>query len=120
MESIPAIFCFITAAAGWFYLFYSRAAHRLAAVEDQRVNQARIRLRRMGAGTMILLAIAFAVGYYGADVRKPTPTFAIAWLCVLLLLPVMLGIGLADLRLTRKLRRSPSQLPPHRSGGDKT
>jgi Na+/H+ antiporter NhaD/arsenite permease-like protein len=106
MEAIPAIFCLFTAAAGWFYLFYSRAAHRLAAVEDQRINQARIRLRRIGASAMILLAVAFAVGYYGADVHQPSATFAIAWGSVLLLLPVMLGIGLADLRLTRKLRRA--------------
>jgi hypothetical protein len=116
MESIPAIFCLLTAAAGWFYLFYSRAAHRLAIIENQRVNQARIRLRRMGASAMILLAVAFAVGYYGTDVRRPTATFAIAWISVLLLLPVMLGIGLADLRLTRKLRRAElsaqSQSPP--------
>jgi Na+/H+ antiporter NhaD/arsenite permease-like protein len=106
MESIPAIFCLLTGAAGWFYLFYSRAAHRLAAVEDQRMNETRIRLRRAGATTMILLAIAFAVGYYGTDVKQPTALFEIAWLCVLLLLPVMLGIALADLRLTRKLHRS--------------
>ena len=106
MESIPAIFCLITAAAGWFYLFYSRAAHRLAIVEDQRINQARIRLRRIGASAMILLAIAFSVGYYGTDVHEPTAMFEIAWLAVLLLLPVMLGIGLADLRLTRKLRHA--------------
>ena len=105
METIPAIFCLVTGAAGWFYLFYSRAAHRLGAIEDERINQARIRLRRIGAGAMILLAIAFAVGYYGVNVGEPTATFAIAWGCVLLLLPVMLGIGLADLRLTRKLRR---------------
>jgi len=112
MESIPAIFCFFTAAAGWFYLFYSRAAHRLCLVEDQRVNRARIRLRRIGASAMILLAVAFAVGYYGTDAKEPTAMFAVAWLSVLLLLPVMLAIGLADLRLTRKLRRSRSQVAP--------
>ena len=105
MEIIPAIFCVLTAAAGWFYLFYSRGAHRLAQIENERVNQARIRLRRFGAAVMILLAIAFAVGYYGTNVREPTARFAIAWGCVAILMPVMLGIGLADLRLTRKLRR---------------
>ena len=105
MEMIPAIFCLVTGAAGWFYLFYSRGAHRLGGIENQIVNQARIRLRRAGAGAMILLAIAFAVGYYGTNVREPTAAFAIAWGCVLLLLAVMLGIGLADLRLTRRLRR---------------
>jgi hypothetical protein len=110
MEMLPAIFCLLTGAAGWFYLFYSRGAHRLAGIENQRINLARIRLRRFGAGVMILLAIAFAVGYYGTNVREPTARFAIAWGCVLMLLPVMLGIGLADLRLTRKLRR----LAPHR------
>jgi Kef-type K+ transport system membrane component KefB len=112
METIPAIFCLITGAAGWFYLFYSRAAHRLAVIEERRINQARIRLRRAGASAMILLAIAFAVGYYGADERELTTTFVIAWVCVLLLLPVLLGIGMADLRLTRKLRRSATQVPP--------
>jgi UDP-N-acetylmuramyl pentapeptide phosphotransferase/UDP-N-acetylglucosamine-1-phosphate transferase len=110
MESIPAIFCLLTGAAGWFYLFYSRAAHRLGGIENERINQARIRLRRMGAGVMILLAIAFAVGYYGTNVREPTPRFAIAWGCVLVLLPVMVGIGLADLRLTRKLKQAAAGL----------
>jgi hypothetical protein len=110
MEMIPAIFCLLTGAAGWFYLFYSRAAHRLAGIENQRINLARIRLRRMGAGVMILLAIAFAVGYYGTNVREPTLRFVIAWGCVVTLLPVMLGIGLADLRLTRKLREAVAKL----------
>jgi UDP-N-acetylmuramyl pentapeptide phosphotransferase/UDP-N-acetylglucosamine-1-phosphate transferase len=111
MECVPAIFCLLTAAAGWFYLFYSRAAHRLGKIEERRINQARVRLRRIGAAAMILLAVAFAVGYYGTNVREPTTAFVIAWLCVLLLLPVMLAIGLADLRLTRKLRRSQSGRP---------
>ncbi len=78
----------------------------MAVVEDQRINRARIRLRRSGAGAMILLAVAFAVGYYGTNVHEPTATFEIAWLVVLLLLPVMVGIGLADLRLTRRLHRA--------------
>ena len=112
MEKIPAIFCLCTATAGWFYLFYSRSAHRLAVVEHKLVNLARIRLRRIGASAMILLAVAFAVGYYGTNVREPTATFAVAWLCVLLLLPVLLGIGLADLRLTRKLARARYTAPP--------
>ena len=105
METIPAIFCLMTGAAGWFYLFYSRGAHRLAGIENERVNRARIRLRRLGAVLMILLAVAFAVGYYGTNVREPTARFVTAWGCVAILMPVMLGIGLADLRLTRKLRR---------------
>ena len=108
-ESIPAIFCILVAAIGWFYLFYSRGAYRLAGVENERQNRLRIRLRRAGAVAMVLLAVAFAVGYYGVDDRHPTVTFLVAWGTVLILLPTVLGIGLADLRLTRSLRRQQRQ-----------
>ena len=39
------------------------------------------------------------------DDRHATTLFLVAWGAVLLLLPTILGIGLADLRLTRRLRR---------------
>ncbi len=108
-EAIPAIFCILVAAIGWFYLFYSRAAHRLATFEQQGQNRVRIRLRRAGAVAMILLALAFAVGYYGVDDRHATRLFLVAWGAVLILLPTVLGIGLADLRLTRRLREQQRQ-----------
>ena len=104
-EAIPAVFCILVAAIGWFYLFYSRGAHRLAGLENERQNRIRILLRRAGAVAMVLLALAFAVGYYGVDERHATVTFLVAWGAVLILLPTVLGIGLADLRLTRKVRR---------------
>ncbi len=105
MQAIPAIFSVLVAASGWFYLFYSRAIDRLAEFEDPRLNIRRLRLRRVGAGAMVLLAIAFSVGYYGVDQTRLTPAFAVAWLVVLVLLPVILLVGWADLRLTQRMRR---------------
>ncbi len=104
MQAIPAIFSLLVGAAGWFYLFYSRATHRLADFENPQLNRKRVRLRRAGAVAMILLAVAFAVGYYGVDQTRMTPAFAVAWLAVLLLLPTILALGVADLRLTRRMR----------------
>src|SRR4051794_41753592 len=47
---LPAILALLTGVAGWFYLFFSRAAHRLAGVEDDRLNRRRVRLRPIGGG----------------------------------------------------------------------
>ena len=104
MESIPAIFCIAVAAIGWYYLFYSRAAHRLAGVEAEKINRQRIYMRRVGAVAMVLLGLAFAVGYYGVDVEHASALFIISWAVVLALLPTIISVGLIDLRLTRRLR----------------
>ena len=101
-EWLVGIFSFLVAAAGWYYLFYSRAAHRLALIEDQDLNQKRIRLRRIGGAVMILLAASVFAGVFTVQ----TPHWFVAvWLAVLVLLGTIVVLALADLRLTLKLRR---------------
>ena len=43
-KTLGAIFSLLTAAAGWHYLFYSRAAHRLGVIEDAALNERRVML----------------------------------------------------------------------------
>src|SRR5690348_5334148 len=106
MEYLPGIFALLVAAAGWFYMFYSRAAHRLATVEDQRINHRRILLRRVGGLSMVALGACFYAGYYATDREQPTRAFAMLWFVVLVLMMLILLLGLIDLRLTRKLREA--------------
>ena len=47
MNFLPAIFALLVAAAGWYYLFYSKAAIGLRGIEDDRQNRLRVRLRRL-------------------------------------------------------------------------
>ena len=104
MEYLPGIFALIVAAAGWFYMFYSRAAHRLAAVEDQQINRKRVLLRRVGGFAMVALGACFYAGYYATDSKQPTRAFAMLWFVVLMLMMLIMVLGLIDLRLTRRLR----------------
>ena len=106
MTVMPAIFSLWVAAAGWYYMFYSRAAGRLAGIEDDRLNLQRVRLRRVGGFVMLLLAVFFFAGFHSFDLdRPPTSTFFFVWLVVFLLLGMVLLLGLIDLRLTMKLRK---------------
>jgi drug/metabolite transporter (DMT)-like permease len=101
---LAGIFSLLVAAAGWFYLFYSRAAQKLAGVEGTRANAQRVRLRRINGVAMILLGAAFYVGC-NALVRHELSLFAGMMFAVLTLLATTLVLGLLDLRMTRKLRR---------------
>jgi UDP-N-acetylmuramyl pentapeptide phosphotransferase/UDP-N-acetylglucosamine-1-phosphate transferase len=105
VKYLPAIFALLVAAAGWFYMFYSRAATNLAAVEHAADNRRRIRLRRAGGLMMIVLAFVSYAACVAIDNQR---TVEAAWylLAVLALLCVILILGLIDLRLTQKLRRS--------------
>ena len=67
MRHLAGIFALLTGAAGWFYLFYSRAAHRLAGIEDQRLNARRVALRRVGGVAMLLLGGFFFAGFYAFE-----------------------------------------------------
>jgi UDP-N-acetylmuramyl pentapeptide phosphotransferase/UDP-N-acetylglucosamine-1-phosphate transferase len=115
-EYLPAMFAFVVGAAGWFYLFYSRAAHKLEGVEDPVLNQRRIRLRRVGGFLMLLLAVAVICGFYTfigeteSGALRNEIGFMLSWLAVLVLLFGIVVLGLIDLRLTLRLRR--------RRGGD--
>lgn len=106
MRHLAGIFALLTGAAGWFYLFYSRAAHRLHGIEDQRINARRIALRRVGGVAMLLLGGFFFAGFYAFEDPHQTPTaFLAVWLTVFALLAALVVLALIDLRLTRQLRR---------------
>jgi drug/metabolite transporter (DMT)-like permease len=106
MRHLPGILALLIAIAGWFYMFYSRAAANLESVEDAQLNGRRIRLRRVGGFVMLLLSIAFFALFYTFDPdRDPAESIA-TLLAVLVLLCMILVLGLVDLRLTMKLRRS--------------
>ncbi|HEY7090535.1 MAG TPA: hypothetical protein VH518_20725 [Tepidisphaeraceae bacterium] len=103
-QYLSAICALLIAAAGWFYLFYSNAASKLAAVEDSGLNRLRIRLRRVGGLMMIPLAVTF----YALCVTLEHDQFSLAagyLLAVLALMGAVLILALVDLRLTLKLRR---------------
>ena len=105
MRYLAGIFALLTGAAGWFYLFYSRAAQRLAGIEDQRLNDRRIALRRVGGVVMLLLAGLFFAGFYAFDDPPSRPgLFVGVWLGVFALLIAVIVLAMIDLRLTRKLR----------------
>lgn len=103
--NLPAtILALLTAAAGWYYMFYSRAAHGLASVEHPELNRRRILLRRIGGGAMFLLGVAFFAAFEALGRQSPV-LFALTWLAVLVLMFIIVLLGLLDLRLTMQLRR---------------
>jgi hypothetical protein len=106
MSSLLAgIFALVIGAAGWFYMFYSKAAASLQGFEEQSINTRRVRLRRIGGFCMILLAMGMYVGVAGLDWEKPTLWFAIVWVLVMALVFVITLLALIDLRLTKQLRQ---------------
>src|SRR5438477_523722 len=48
MQPLSTALALLIGIAGWYYLFYSRAAEKLAGVESQRLNRLRASLRRAG------------------------------------------------------------------------
>lgn len=110
MALVIDIFSLLTAAAGWYYLFYSNAARRLQPIESQRINLARVRLRRVGGIVMILLAVLFFAGFQEKIAASGAAYIAI-WLIVLLLLLLIVVLALIDLRLTWALRRDRRRRP---------
>jgi len=101
---LPPIFSLLVAAAGWFYMFYSTAANKLAGEEGEATNRKRVRLRRFGGCCMILLAVAFYVGCEALN-RHDLRLFSGMMLAVLALMAATLVLALIDLRLTSDLRR---------------
>jgi hypothetical protein len=104
---VAGIFALLTGAAGWFYLFYSRAAHKLSEIEDERLNQKRILLRRIGGVAMLLLGACFFAGFSGLeDPRWPAAAVMGVWLGVFALLLVIVILAMIDVRLTYRLNRN--------------
>jgi len=105
MQNFTAIFSLLVAAAGWYYLFNSRAAEKLAGVEETALNLKRIRLRRIGGFLLLLLAMLFYIGGAVVDWDRPTIWFLVTWVAVMLLLGAVTCLALIDLRLTTQLRQ---------------
>src|SRR5436853_9719 len=63
MSTLATTLALLIAAAGWHYLFYSRAAERLAGVEQQRLNRLRVVLRRAGGAVLLVLGPTFFAGF---------------------------------------------------------
>ena len=106
MPAVAAILALLVGVAGWYYLFYSRSAGRLAAVEGSAVNGRRQRLRRVNGGVMLVLAGLFYFGFSIDPDRAPRRYFVV-WSAVMLLLVLVLGLAAIDMRLTARLRRRP-------------
>jgi hypothetical protein len=106
MRYLPAVFALIVGVAGWFYLFYSRGAQRLEGIEQASTNLLRTRLRRVGGFLMLILGAAIYIGTYGIDQEHPGAVYLVLWLAIIAMLFGIVILGLIDLRLTAKLRRS--------------
>jgi hypothetical protein len=106
---LSAIFALFVGAAGWHYMFYSKAAGRLEGIENASLNLARSRLRRVGGFFMLLLAGFFFAGFWAFDFERLEgrgDAFTLVWACVGVLMLVIVVLALIDLRLTYRLRRN--------------
>lgn len=106
MRPFAAILSLLIGAAGWYYLFYSRAAHNLAMLEEQRLNDWRILFRRIGGAIMLALAVCLALLFWRLETRA-APVYL---LLVLVLLVLIVVLALVDLRLTWRIRVSHRRL----------
>ena len=101
------ILALMVAASGWYYMLYSRAAHRLGKVEDRRINLSRIRCRRAAGGMLSLMGILIFVGSQPRFEPQTHPrAYMSIWMGVMLLLMAVVVLAMVDLRLTLKLRRN--------------
>lgn len=105
---LPPIFALLVAAAGWYYLFYSTAAQKLLAVEGERSNRLRVRMRRISGIVIILLAITFYAMFVALGRERHTMA-GLLFVAVMLLMLAVVVLGLIDLRLTRRMRQRRQQ-----------
>lgn len=103
-HALAAAVALLTGIAGWHYLFFSKAAARLAEVEDRALHRMRLWLRRAGGVTMLALALMLYAGAYVVDDKTQKQAFLVVWLGVVALLGLLILLALIDLRLTWKIR----------------
>lgn len=103
--ALADIFALACGVAGWFYLFYSKAAGKLAVVESAGQNRMRVRLRRVCGAALILLGIGFYAGFNAVDDQRDPAVYLAVWMGSLLLLFLIVALVAADIHLTRTLRR---------------
>jgi hypothetical protein len=99
------IFASAGGVAGWFYLFYSKAARKLAVVESAAQNITRVRLRRLCGAALILLGIGLYAGFNAVDDRRDPAIYLAVWFGSMLLLLLIIVLVATDIHLTRALRR---------------
>ena len=104
MPVVAAILALLVGIAGWFYLFYSKAAHRLAGVEESATNRRRRLLRRVNGAVLLVVAVLFYVGFTINPDLQRLP-FVCVWSAVLVLLLVVLALAVIDMRWTAGIRR---------------
>ena len=105
MQSWPStLLSLLVGVAGWYYLFYSRAAHRLSTIEANSANARRIRLRRINGAAMICMAILLYISTRAIDPQQRPRQFMAVWIGVICLLLVIVVLALIDVRLTLNLR----------------
>ena len=104
MQLVTGLFSLLIAAAGWYYMFYSRAAVNLSGIERHDINRKRHRLRQIGGGVMLLLAVGMYAGFNTVDPQNHPSPFVMVWMTVFVLLLITVILAMIDLRLTWKLR----------------
>ncbi len=105
MHNPPAaIFSLVVAVCGWYYLFYSRAAHKLRGIEADRVNGRRVLLRRLSGAAMCGLAVSFFAAFCVLDEKRELRGIAVLVAISLAFLMAIVVLAIADVRLTLKLR----------------
>jgi hypothetical protein len=107
MSALVDIFALACGVAGWFYLFYSKAAAKLASFESPAKNTLRIRLRRLCGAAMVLLGAAFYAGFNAVDDRRHPAIYLAVWMASMFLLLLIVGLVAADIHLTKTIRRKP-------------
>jgi drug/metabolite transporter (DMT)-like permease len=102
MGPLADVFSLLVAIAGWYYMFYSRAAQNLSAIEDQQVNRKRMRLRRVGGFFMFLLAVFLFAGMHTVDAKGSPAGFLLVWITVFVLLLMIVILALCVLPESRE------------------
>ena len=101
MQWLAGILALLIGIAGWFYLFYSRAAKNLAGVENPNINVRRVIFRRVAGVVLLLLAGTFYAGMTLLD-NASDWAFVLIWGSVLVLLFCVVVLGFIDLRYTMR------------------
>src|SRR4051794_248199 len=104
MNGLRDVFCLLVAAAGWYYMFYSKGAANLSGMEAEDRNLRRRRYRQINGFVMVLLAIALFAGFHTVDAATSAQAFVLVWLSVFILLMTVVLLAMVDLRLTWRLR----------------
>ena len=93
MPALVDIFAIACGVAGWFYLFYSKAAAKLAVVESAAQNTTRVRLRRVCGSALLLLGIGLYAGFNAIDDQRNPGIYLAVWMGSMLLLLLIIAAG---------------------------